>query len=217
MFLNLNSVFLRLNSEWNTRMKSLVTLFGIVLTMSLSLSAQDYSEIKTILVFPSTVLDGDTIPHIQIREVVKFGKRRFKSKRDMHQYYKLIRNLKKTYPYAQIAKNKLYEMNEHIKTLESKREIDAYIKQSEKEMRSEFEKQLVKLTISQGRMLIKLIDRETGQTSYELVKELKGGFSAGFWQGVARIFGTNLKSKFDPYGEDKVLNELIILYEQGLI
>ncbi|NLI87857.1 MAG: DUF4294 domain-containing protein, partial [Bacteroidales bacterium] len=76
---------------------------------------------------------------------------------------------------------------------------------------------LRKFTVSQGKMLMKLIDRETGATSYDLVKELKGGFSATFWQGVARLFGSNLKVKFDPEGEDKLLNELIGLYEKGLL
>ncbi|MGE0077375.1 MAG: DUF4294 domain-containing protein [Bacteroidales bacterium] len=198
-------------------MRKLVILIGLILFIALGVDAQDYKEISTELVFPSVIVDGDTIPHIQIERVVKRGRRRFRSNRDMRQYYKLIRNLKKTYPYAQIAKNQLLEMNDHIKMLHSKKEKEAYIKIKEKEIRSEFEKQLVKLTISQGRMLIKLIDRETGRTSYELVKELKGGFSAGFWQGVARIFGSNLKTRFDPNGEDKVLNDLIILYEQGLL
>ncbi len=197
-------------------MKNLVTLL-VVMVMVLDVNAQNYSEISTNLVFPSTIIDGDTIAHIQIKEVVKRGRRRFKSRVEMRQYYKMIYNLKKTYPYAKVANAKLVEMNEHIKTLHSKREIDAYIKETEKEVRAEFEKQLVKLTVSQGKMLIKLIDRETGRTSYELVKELKGGFSAGFWQGVARVFGSNLKTKFDPSGEDKVLNDLIILYEQGLL
>ena len=198
-------------------MRSLILSVVVILTLGLGVNAQNYSETNTVMVFPSVIIDGDTVPHIQIPQVVKVGKLRFKNNHDMQQYYKLIRNLKKTYPYAQIAKNKFFEMNEHIKTLNSKKEIDAYIKKSEKEIRSEFEKQLVKMTMSQGRMLIKLIDRETGQTSYELVKELKGGFSAGFWQGVARLFGSNLKSKFDAEGEDKVLNELIVLYEQGMI
>lgn len=198
-------------------MRVTFVIFILIFFCSGGLIAQNYGEITTPLIFPSTIIDGDTVPHIHIKEVVKVGRRKFRSNREMQQYYKLIRNLKRTYPYAQIAKNKLYEMDTHIRTLHSKKEIDAYIKQSEREMRETFEKQLVKLTISQGRMLIKLIDRETGKTSYELVKELKGGFSAGFWQGVARIFGSNLKTKFEPNGEDKVLNDLIILYEQGLL
>lgn len=198
-------------------MKRFISILIVLGSLSYGLHAQNYSEISTPLIFPSVILDGDTIPHIQLKDVVKKGRRKFKSKREMYKYYKLIRNLKITYPYAQIAKNKLFEMDAHIRTLHNQREIDAYIKKKEKEMRAEFEKKLVKLTISQGRMLIKLIDRETGRSSYVLVKELKGGFSAGFWQGIARIFGSNLKTKFDPYGEDKVLNELIYMYEQGLL
>ncbi|MCB8964797.1 MAG: DUF4294 domain-containing protein [Bacteroidales bacterium] len=197
-------------------MKRLIIILMAVF-IATSIDAQDLSKATSTLLYPTIIVDGDTIPYIRIKEVVKRGRRRFRSKREMQQYYKMIRNLKKTYPYAQVAKTRLFEMNEHIKTLHTKREVDAYIKQSEKAMRAEFEKKLVKLTISQGRMLIKLIDRETGQTSYQLVRELKGGFSAGFWQGVARLFGSNLKTKFDPQGEDKVLNELIILYEQGLL
>ncbi|MGD9977714.1 MAG: DUF4294 domain-containing protein [Bacteroidales bacterium] len=198
-------------------MKRLIILLALIAAVVFEIKAQDYSNTSTNVVVPSVVVDGDTIPHITVKAVVKRGRRRFKSNRDMRQYYKLIYNLKVTYPYAQIAKNKLLEMNEHIKTLHSKKEIDVYIKQSEKEMRDQFEKKLVKLTRSQGKMLMKLIDRETGKSSYQLVKELKGGFSAGFWQGVAILFGSNLKTRFDPNGEDKVLNELVILYEQGLL
>lgn len=167
--------------------------------------------------YPTVYLEGEYIPHVKLDDVVKVGKRRFKSHREMSQYYRMIYNLKKTYPYAQIAKNKLYEMNEQLKVMKTERERKEYINRAEKELRAQFEKELTRLTISQGKMLIKLIDRETGRTSYELVKELKGGFSATFWQGVARLFGSNLKTKFDPEGEDKVLNELIFLYEQGLI
>ncbi len=167
--------------------------------------------------YPTVFFEGEYIPHVKLDDVVKVGKRRFKSNREMSQYYRMIYNLKKTYPYAQIAKNKFHEMNEQLKTMKTERERRDYINRAEKELRAQFEKDLTRLTISQGKMLIKLIDRETGRTSYELVKELKGGFSATFWQGVARLFGSNLKSKFDPEGEDKVLNELIFLYEQGLI
>lgn len=181
-------------------------------------TAQDpLSADSLFFLYPTVLFDGEYIPHIKIEDVIKVGKRRFKSRREMSQYYRMIYNLKKTYPYAQIAKYKLLEINENLKTLKTDREKKEYIVRAEKELRNQFEKDLTKLTISQGKMLIKLIDRETGRTSYELVKELKGGFSATFWQGVARLFGSNLKSKFDPQGEDKILNELIFLYEQGLI
>ena len=81
----------------------------------------------------------------------------------------------------------------------------------------EYEEELKNLTITQGRILIKLIDRETSKTSYEVVKELRGSFQAAFWQAIARIFGSNLKTEFDPEGEDKMLNEIMIMIEKGQI
>lgn len=166
---------------------------------------------------PVTVLDGDTIPNVLIRDVVVFPKRKFASKRDYRRYRRLIRNLKVVYPYAQIAKYKISEMESHYRTLKTDVERKAYVKKVERELRDEFEGQLVKLTISQGRLLIKLIDREVGKTTYSVIRELRGGVSAVFWQTIARIFGSNLKTEFDTTGEDKILNEIIILYEYGLL
>jgi hypothetical protein len=166
---------------------------------------------------PITVIDGDTIPNVLIRQVVVFPKRKFASKRDYRRYQRMIRNLKVVYPYAQIAKYKISEMESHYRTLKTDVERKAYVRKIEKELREEFEGQLVKLTFSQGRLLIKLIDREVGKTTYTVIKELRGGVSAVFWQTVARIFGSNLKTEFDSVKEDKILNEIIILYEHGLI
>lgn len=191
-----------------------VWIFALFLLASVNGVAQrDTLEV----LYPAVRFQGEVIPRVKLQRVVKFGRRRFKNRFQRYRYYRLIRNLKKAYPYAVIAREKLKEMNEHLKTINSPIERKRYIKQAEKELRAQFEKDLTKLTISQGRLLIKLIDRETGRTSYELVKELKGGFSAVFWQGIARLFGSNLKTRFDPNGEDKILNELIILYEEGLL
>lgn len=166
---------------------------------------------------PVRVVNGDTLPNINLRQVVVFPKRTFSNKRDYRRYRRLIRNLKVVYPYVQIAKYKISEMDVHYRTLESDAAKKAYIKQVEKELRDEFEGQLVKLTFSQGRLLIKLIDREIGRTSYAVIRDLRGGFSAVFWQAVARVFGSNLKAEFDAYGDDMLLNELIILHEHGLL
>jgi len=177
--------------------------------------AQNPIVIDGYTILPITILDGDTIPNALIRQVVVFPKREFKNSREYRHYNRLIRNIKIVYPYAQIAKRKMSEMEEHFQLLETEHERNLYVRQVESEMRAEFEGQLVRLTISQGRLLIKLIDREIGRTSYDVIKELKGGVSAVFWQAVARIFGSNLKSEFDDLGEDKLINELIILYEHG--
>lgn len=201
-------------------MKSCKSTFIVLFLIALSfgkLSAQKTIVIDGYKVLPAIVLEGDTLPNVLIPQIVVFPKRHFSSKRDYRQYQRLIRNLKVVYPYAQVAKYKISEMDVHFRTLRTDKERQEYVKQVEKELRQEFEHQLVKLTYSQGRLLIKLIDRELGRTTYDIIRELKGGVSAVFWQAIARLFGSNLKSEFNSAGEDKLLNELIILYEHGLL
>jgi len=194
----------------------------LIVMVSMALNRQAAAQIKPVeregfTFVPITVVDGDTLPNVLIPQVVVFPQRHFGSRRDYRRYYRLVRNVKVVYPYAQIAKYKISEMDVHYRTLTTEHERKAYVKRMETELRDEFEKQLVKLTISQGRLLIKLIDREVGRTSYEVIRELRGGVSAVFWQAIARIFGSSLKSEFDAAGDDRILNEIIILYENGLI
>ncbi len=155
---------------------------------------------------------GDTIPVIDMWPVYVF-----KRPADMRRYARLIYNVKKVYPIAIAAREKLRETEEHLLSLKSKRAQQEYIKQVEKELKAEYTPVLKRMTFSQGKILIKLIDRETDRTSYELVKQLRGNFSAFFWQGVARIFGANLKDHYDKEGEDKIIEQIILLYEAGLI
>lgn len=197
-----------------TETKYVILFFLFLPIVSLG---QQMVTIDGYTILPARVVDGDTIPNAVIQSVTVLSPRKYKSKRDYRQHQRLIRNLKAAYPYAQIAKNTMSEMENHFQTLNTKKERDAYIKEVEKKMRTDFESQLVKLTVTQGRILIKLIDRELGRSSYDLVKDLKGGTSAVFWQTVARIFGSNLKAKFDSEGEDKMLNELIVQLEMGMI
>jgi hypothetical protein len=82
---------------------------------------------------------------------------------------------------------------------------------------NQFEKEVKRLTVTQGIILVKLIDRETGRTSYQVIKELKGGFTAFFWQGIARIFGNNLKTEYDPENQDKVMEDIVLGIEAGFI
>jgi asparagine N-glycosylation enzyme membrane subunit Stt3 len=192
-------------------------VFLMFLGFTSELYAQKPIQIDGFWILPASVVDGDTIPNVLIPQIVVFPQRKFASKRDYRQYHRLVRNLKVVYPYAQIAKFKISEMDAHYRTLKTDRARKAYTKQVEQELRAEFEGQLVKLTISQGRLLIKLIDREVGRTSYEVIRDLRGGVSAVFWQTLARLFGSNLKTEFETAGEDKILNELILLHEHGLL
>ena len=179
--------------------------------------SQDTTKIMESGILIGTVVDGDTLFYSKIKEVVIFPQRVFTSRRQIRKYNRLVRNLKAVLPYAKIASAKLSEMNEHFVTLTTDKERKKYVKQVEKEMKAEFEKDLRSLTISQGRLLIKLVYRETGATSYALVKELKGSLSAIFWQAIARIFGSNLKSEYDAEGEDRLIEQLIILINNGQI
>ncbi len=196
--------------------KILIALFTVFLLSTGK--AQDTLQLHkddASYVLYGVIIDGDTLLLSSIDEVYIFPMRKFKSEKDLRRYRRLIRNVKKAYPYAKLAKKKLDEIEANLLKLKTEKARKEYIKQVEKEIIDEYEDELKKLTITQGRILIKLIDRETGDTSYQLVKELRGSFSAFFWQALARLFGSNLKSEFDAQGEDKLINEIVILIENG--
>src|SRR6056297_2041101 len=165
----------------------------------------------------SIVFEKDTIPHVELDEIVVFPPLKFKNRRHYRRYTKLVRDLKKVYPYAQLAKKKLDQMEKEFNELETDKERKRYVKTVEKQLMDEFGDELKKLSITQGRLLLKLIDRETGSTSYELLKELRGSFSAVFCQAIARIFGSNLKSEYDPDGEDRMIERVVLLIEHNQI
>ncbi|MCG8411511.1 MAG: DUF4294 domain-containing protein [Bacteroidales bacterium] len=192
----------------------LCILFLIIILYS-SVQGQQKKNIDSIHVLKTVIIDGDTIPNVLIDEVVIFPRLVFKSRRQSRRYRKLVRDIKKAYPYAKYAKIKLDEMEAEFKKLQSEKKRKRYVKVIEKELMGEFGTELRKLTISQGRILLKLIDRETGDTSYELLKELRGGISAVFWQAIARLFGSNLKSKYDPLGNDYLIERIVKLIEIG--
>ncbi len=165
----------------------------------------------------SNVLNGDTVPHIMLREVKVVPEWKFQSKREHRQYNRLVRNIKVALPYARMASRQLSEINTELEGLDDEKERKEYLKVAEKKLFKDFEQPLRKLTFSQGRMLIKLIDRETGNTSYSLIKDYKGGFSAFFWQSVARLFGSNLKDEYDADQEDRMIEHIVILIDNGML
>ena len=121
------------------------------------------------------------------------------------------------YPYAEVAGEMLQDFDDTLQTIKSEVRRKKYMKKVEEELKAEFTGELKKLTIKQGIILVKLIDRETGNTSYDLIKQLRGSFSAFIWQSLARLFGSNLKLEYDPYGEDAMIEEIVQLIETGQI
>lgn len=185
------------------------------------LSGQNYriEEVdgEEVFMLETKVFNGDTIPHVLLGEVQIVPEWEFKNKRERRRYNKLVHNIKVTLPYARLAARKLEVINAELAEIEDEKERKEYLKKAEKKLFRDFEKPLRKLTFSQGRILIKLIDRETGDTSYNLIKDYKGGFSAFFWQSVARLFGSNLKSEFDAKEEDRMIEHIVILVENGVL
>jgi hypothetical protein len=134
-------------------------------------------------------------------------------------YRRLIRNVKAAYPYAKIAGEQLKDLDLKLASIPNERQRKQLIDQTEDKLRSEFEDQLKALTITQGRILIKLVYRETGNTTYQCIQDVKGNFSASFWQAVARLFGSNLKSLYDPEmdEEDKNIEYIIQMIDMGTL
>jgi hypothetical protein len=153
--------------------------------------------------------NGVSLPEIEIKEVTVMALPRPENRSEFRRYERLVLNLKKVYPFALMVRNKLGQVNEEIKNIPDEKKRKEYLKNVEKEAFAEFEDDIQDMTITQGRLLIKLIDRETQNTSYALIREYRGRFTAAFWQGIARFFGTNLKEEYDAYGDD-ILIELII-------
>ena len=199
-------------------MKIFIKIFFLLLFL---LKANFYqaqaSLADTSRILERMILDGDTLYVTTLEEIYIYPKKKFKNRRQYRRYSRLIRNVKAAYPYAVMAREKYVKLNDQLEGEPNEKQHKEIIKQLEKEIMDEYEEELKKLTITQGRILLKLIDRELGNTSYEVVKELKGSFSAIFWQTIARIFGSNLKSEYDPTGEDKDIEEIVKLIELGLI
>jgi hypothetical protein len=175
------------------------------------------SGIDTIVVSKGIVEGNDTILLVELEEVRIYQRSDFEYLYQKRRNRRLVRNVKKAYPYAKIAGEKLGELDRELAKLDSEDDIKDHINEAEKEIMKQFEKDIKKLTVSQGIILVKLIDRETGRTSYQVIKDLKGGFTAFFWQGIARIFGNNLKAEYDPNGDDILIEDIVRGIEAGFI
>lgn len=166
--------------------------------------------------YTGMVKDGDEmIPSFMFSDVYVFNKLIFKNTRQAKKYYKIANNIKKVYPIAVEIQKTVNKTIAQLDSLPTKREKDEFIKRSEKELKAEYYPRLKKLTFSQGKLLIKLIDRQCDMTSYQLIKTYMGGFKAGFYNAFASLFGASLKKQYDPEGDDRLTERAILLIESG--
>ena len=193
----------------------IVTLFALTAAKSgICHAQQPQNHEKEVMQY---IVEGkDTIFIDEIRASKVYSRVPKQRGRDWRKYYRLVHNFSKAYPYALVVKKLVLEADstmaaDNLKGLKREK----YISSVQSELFDVFEGQMRKLTVSQGALIMKLVDREVGKSSYNLIKSYKNVLTAGFWQGIAKIFGSDLKKPYDPEGEDKAVEELVKIWEDG--
>lgn len=162
---------------------------------------------------------GDTTVMVVFNNITVFPRERFRSKKDEEFYWKTVRDVKRTLPYAKLICSTLLETYEYLETYDTKKEKEEYLKAFEKEIFRQYKPEMKRMTKAQGKLLLKLINRETNQSSYHLVKAFLGTFRAGFWQTFGRFFGVNMKSGYKPDKDktDAMIERICVRIEQGTL
>lgn len=158
---------------------------------------------------------NDTILLAFLHDLWVFPKTTFKNKKQEQYFWRTVRDVKKVLPYAKLVASELNYVNMQLVDIKSEKDRKKYLNKYEKDLFKKHESNLRKMTVTQGRLLMKLIDRECERTSYDLIKAYRGNVSAFFWQGIARVFGSNLKVGYDAQTDDKLLERVILLVEAG--
>lgn len=164
------------------------------------------------------LIDGDTVKVFQMRPFYVFPPmKKFKNKKEEKHYWKTVRDVKKTLPYAKLIYDILVETFQYMETLPDDESRQKHLERMEKEIFKQYKPILKKFTFSQGKMLIKLVNRECNQSSYEIIRAFLGSFRAGFWQAFGQLFGATLKEEWDSEGKDKDIERVCVLVEQGML
>ena len=162
-----------------------------------------------------TLIDADSVPVATYPPVYIFPEPTFKTKRQQQAYTRLVRNVKKVLPIAKEVNHIIIETYETIADMPDEKSRRQHVKRVEQELFQTYKPRLKKLTFSQGKLLIKLIDREANQSAYDAVKAFTGSFRANFWQAFAWLFGASLKKEYDPQGEDRLTEQVVLQVEAG--
>lgn len=178
-------------------------------------SAQEQTNTIEGYMVPARVYEGDTIASLRMPTLYVFKPLIFKDKKQQQAYNRMVRNVKRTLPIAKEVNRAIIETYEYLQTLPDEKARQKHLSQVEKGVKEQYTPRLKKLSFSQGKLLIKLIYRETNSSSFELVKAFLGPFKAGFYQAFASIFGASLKKEYHPEGEDAMIEQIVLLVESG--
>jgi hypothetical protein len=187
----------------------------LVLVCATSAQAQNYKSKQVKL--PVDLYNGDTIPVVYLPNVYIYRPPSFDNRRQERFYWRNVRDVKKTLPIAREVRGIIIETYEYLLTIPDEKAREAHLSAVEKGMIEQYTPQMKKLTLRQGKMLIKLIDRECDQTGFELIKVFMGGFKANFYQTFAALFGASWKKEYDPEVEDAELEEIIFWIDNGAL
>lgn len=163
--------------------------------------------------------EGDTLVTFNLRPLVVYPPMKFKNKKEEQFYWRTVRNVRLTLPYAKMIRETLVETYEYIETFDTKKEREDYLKRMEKDLFNQYKPVLKKFSKNQAQLLVKLIQRETDQSSYDIVKAFLGSFRAAFWQGFGKLFGVSLRGKFNPERnkDDAIIERVASQIELGLL
>lgn len=201
-------------------MKHVLSILSFCFLFSLALRGQTPNlepEKKKTYMQMYILYEGDTIPIIDMRPVYVFAPMKFKNNKERQEYTKLVRDVKKTYPYARLIASSVIETYEYMETLPDDKTRQKHLEEVQKYMMDTYKPQMKKMTRNQGKILIKLIDRECNTSSYNIVKSLVGGLKAGVYNVFAGVFGNSLKAKYDPNGQDAAIESVVLQIESGMV
>ena len=190
----------------------IMILFTVFFAQSANAQVQQTPEGYMV---PMCMEDGVMIPCLELPTVYIFAPLKFKNDKERQEYNRLVRNVKIVYPISREINRAIIETYEYLQTLPDDKARDKHIKRVEKGLKQQYTPRMKKLTFTQGKLLIKLVDRQSSQTSYELVKAFMGPFKAGLYQTFASLFGASLKKEYDPEGDDRLTERVVLLVENG--
>lgn len=208
-------------------MKTLLAILFIIFSTSISAQSQkvdkgsEQTSKNTIYLIPNVytavVINNDTVACMYLTDFIKYSPLRHRTTQDVVQYNRLIRDVKRTLPFAKEVAKIIIETYEYMETLPDHKTKQKHLERMEKHLKDVYTPKMKKLTRRQGQLLMKLIDRETNSSSYHIVESFMGSFKAFTYNMFAGLFGNSLKQRYNPYDEDRMVERVAVLVEQGAI
>lgn len=195
-------------------MRKIVFSFVLLLLVSVALKSQEKQDTYIDM---AVIYHGDTIAIMNLKPVYIYAPMKFKNNKQRQEYSKLVRDVRIAYPYAKMITAAIVETYEYMQSLPNDKERDKYMNDVQKYMMEEYKPKMKKMTKNQGKVLVKLIDRQCNTSSYNIVKALVGSFKAGVYNAFAGLFGNSLKTEYDPEGRDAEIEAIVTQLEQGTL